>query len=40
MPVSTALSGDSAPTASSAPATMAAVSSSTVPVSKEPIEQS
>ena len=42
-PVSTALSGGSTPTATSAPATAAtipAVSSSTVPVSKEPIDQS
>jgi hypothetical protein len=43
MPASVALSGGSPPTASSAPATpamMAAVSSSTGPVSKEPIDQS
>ena len=43
IPVSTALSGGRAPTATSASATaatMAAVSSSTVPVSKEPIDQS
>ena len=42
-PVSTALSGGSAPTASSAPATaatIAAVSSSTGPVPEEPIDQS